>query len=117
MSVVSVGAGDEALLVRSILENLVAAVTLHLPGTPSNFMLVLAQAANAPAYLVVCGHGTDDGFAFGDCGPGIETTMLVNGRLPAGALDGRVILPGSVVVSTACETGSDAFGAAFTKGG
>ena len=103
----------EALLIRAILESLRAAVTLQLPGTPQDFLEVLAQGELAPRYIVVSDRG---GFLFGDYDRGIDTTMLVEGSLPADAIASRVHLPGKVVISTACETGTEVFGAAFTRG-
>lgn len=116
LAVVAVGDGMEALLIRAILESLGAAVTLHLAGTPQDFLEVLAQGESAPRYIVVSGHGDRGGFLFGDYDRRIDTTMLVEGSLPADAIASRVRLPGKVVISTACETGAEAFGAAFIRG-
>lgn len=101
LAVVAVGDGMEALLIRAILESLGAAVTLHLPGTPEDFLEVLAQGESAPRYIVVSGHGDRGGFLFGDYDRRIDTTMLVEGSLPADAIASRVRLPGKVVISVA----------------
>lgn len=58
---VSVGDSGEALLIRAILENLGAVVTLHLPGVPEDFRLILDRAEAAPRHLVICGHGDEVG--------------------------------------------------------
>src|SRR5262249_8293646 len=42
---------------------------------------------------------------------------LEEGSMPPATIDGRVNLPGRIVISTACGTGSKAFGEAFLKGG
>ena len=116
ITVIAVGDGMEALLIRTILESLGAIVMLHLPGTPEDFLAILGQKETAPNYIIISGHGDGRGFVFGDCDPRIDTTMLVEGSLPADAIASRVHLPGTVVVSTACETGAEAFGVAFTSG-
>jgi hypothetical protein len=110
------GAG-EAQLTRALLESLGAVVTLHQPGTPSDFLRVLGQGDSAGSALVICAHGDANGFVFGDYAPGIDTSCLINGSMPAQAIAGNVRLPGRIVVSTACGTGSAAFAKAFTEGG
>lgn len=117
VSIVAVGDSGEAVLLRAILENLGASVTLHLPGTPGDFLLVLGQGESAPDYLVICGHGDDNGLVFGEFVPEIDTTMLVAGSMPADVIAAAVDLPATIVVSTACETGSEAFSSAFLHGG
>jgi hypothetical protein len=116
VAVVDIGSGHEALCVRSVLENLGAAVTLHAIGTPGDLLLALGQGDSAPPFLVLCGHGGDKGVVLGSYGPGIDTSMLVNGCLPPVSLAGRVALPGCVVLSLACRTGSPEFAAAFLAG-
>lgn len=117
VGVVAIGNAGEALLIRALLESLGADVSLYLPGTPADFLMVLQQGVAAPDYLVISGHGDQTGFIFGEFAPEIDDTILQDGRLPAEALAFHVDLPGKVVLSTACETGSDAFGAAFLAGG
>lgn len=117
VAVIALGDSGEALLIRALLEHLGAVVTLHLPGTPEDALLILGQGAAAPPYLVLCGHGDDDGFILGDYGPGIDTSALQGQSLPPGSIAARIRLPGCVVVSTACATGSPDFAAAFIQGG
>lgn len=117
VAVVAVGDTGEALLVRSILENLGAAVLLHLIGTPDDLLRVLGQGDASPRYLIICGHGDKNGLVLGEYGAGIDVTELVDGSMPPAAMAPRIVLPGRLVVSTACVTGSDAFGAAFLRGG
>ncbi len=117
VAVVAIGEASEALLVRSILESLGAAVLLHLIGTPEDFLRVIGQGEAAPRYLVICGHGDDNGLVFGEYGNGIGMAALRQGSMPPEVIAGRVNLPGCVVISTACGTGSNAFGMAFLKGG
>ncbi len=117
VAIVALGDSGEALLLRAILENLGAAVALHLPGVPADVIACFAQGSVAPAHLIVSGHGDENGLVLGEFGPGIDTSDLVDGSLPPAALHGRVDLPGTIVVSTACETGSPAFADAFLSGG
>jgi hypothetical protein len=107
----------EALLIRALLESLGATVTLHQPGTPKDFLRVLSQGEAAASALVICAHGDANGFVFGQYAAEIDTSCLVDGSVPARAIAGNVHLPGRIVVSTACCTGTVAFGRAFTDGG
>lgn len=117
VAVVAIGEASEALLVRSALESLGAAVLLHLIGTPEDFLRVIGQGETAPHYIVICGHGGETGLVFGEYGEGIDVAALERGSMPPAAIAGRVKLPGRIVISTACETGSKAFGEAFLTGG
>jgi hypothetical protein len=53
VSVVAVGDSGEALLVRSLLENLGATVAMHLIGTPEDFLRVIGQGSAAPSWFYV----------------------------------------------------------------
>jgi hypothetical protein len=92
-----------------------AVVTMHLPGTPGDFLLTLGQGELAPEFVIICGHG--DGIVFGEYAPGIDTSCLVERTLPARALAGKIELPGRVVLSTACDSGAEDYGRAFLEGG
>jgi hypothetical protein len=117
VSIAAIGDSGEALLIRSCLESLGAAVTLHLIGTLSDFLKVLNQSRDAPRYLVICGHGDENGFVLGEYESGIDISALTKGSLPATALSGRIDLPETIVISTACDTGSLHMAEAFLKGG
>lgn len=117
ISVVAVGEASEAYLVRSVLESLGATVLLHLIGTPEDFLRVVAQGESAPRYVVICGHGNEKGLVFGEYGEGIDVSALQDGCMPSVAIAERANLPGRILISTACGTGSTGFGEAFVKGG
>lgn len=116
VSVVDIGDAGEALLIRAILENLGAVVTLHLPGTPGDFLLTLADSTS-PEHIIICGHGRETGFHFGDYGEDIDVSMLRAGQLPPEAIARHIDLPGRIVISTACKTGAPGMAAAFLGGG
>jgi hypothetical protein len=119
VAIIDCGDPPEACAIRSLLERLGAVVTMHLPGTPGDFLLTLGQGELAPEFVIICGHGDENGIAFGEYAPGIgiDTSCLVEGSLPALALAGKIKLPGRVVLSTACESGVEDFGRAFLDGG
>jgi hypothetical protein len=100
-----------------MLESLGCVVLLHAIGTPKDFLKVIAQEANAPRYLFVMGHGTDDGLYFGEYGPAhIDTSMLRNQCLPPEVIREHINLPGCTVVSGFCQGGSPAMAEAFLNG-
>lgn len=117
VAIVALGDSGEALLLRAILESLGAAVILHLPGTPGDVLKCLQQGEDGPEYIILSGHGDENGFVLGEFVDGIDAGMLVDGSLPAAALADVIRLPGKTVISTACVTGTAAFGQAFLAGG
>lgn len=117
VAVVDIGDTLEALLIRATLESLGAVVTLHLPGTPGDFLTLLAGGELVHQHLVISGHGDENGFAFGDYIEEIDTSMLVEGSLPPAVVAQHARLDGKIVLSTCCETGGKAFGDAFVEKG
>lgn len=100
-----------------MLESLGASVRLHLPGTPEDILVCLKQADNPPPYLIISGHGDENGLVVGEFDRDVTRMELRDGSLPAEALVGNIDLPNTVIFSTACCTGSEAFAKAFIEGG
>lgn len=117
VTLVDFGSTLEALCLRSLLEAMGAQVTIYFVGAPQDLFAVLNQHDSPPDCLVLCRHGAEDGPVLGEYGAGIDTSRLLGRHLPARSLDGVIALPGTVVLSTACLSGSDAFGKAFIAGG
>jgi hypothetical protein len=113
IEILDFGATSEAQLLRSILENLGARVGMTQAGNPSAFLQALSLKAH---YLIICGHGDNGGFVFGEFAPSVDSSMLVDGILPAAAIE-KAKVRASNVISTGCETGADHFVAAFRKSG
>ncbi len=110
------GGGGE--LTRATLEALGCVVLVHRVGTPLDFLRVLGQGDQAPRYMVILGHGDENGLVFGDYGPvTADAPPLREGSLPPEAVAGRVHLPGCTVVSYSCCGGTDAMARAFLAGG
>ena len=115
VSIMQVSGGGEFL--RSLLESLRCFVTLHRPGTPGDSLKIIALRENAPRYLIICGHGTEDGLYFGEYIPEIDTSMLRNECLPAAAIQETVSLPGCTIISATCYGGQPSMAEAFLAGG
>ena len=115
LSIVQVSGGGEFL--RTMLESLRCAVTLRRPGTPGDFLKVIALGENAPRYMIICGHGTEDGLCFGEYIPEIDTSMLRNECLPAASIQETISLPGCTVISATCYGGLPLMAEAFLAGG
>jgi hypothetical protein len=84
VAAIDCGATGEALLLRALLESMGAVVTLHQPGTPKDFLLVLGQGKDAPAFLVICGHGDENGLVFGEYAPPIGHLLPCEGQSACG---------------------------------
>ena len=91
---------------RPLLESLGAATLLHNIGTPGDFLKVLAQEDTAPPFLVISGHGGNQGIVFGDYVKGIDVSMLIDGFMPPHAIAVRVRPPGCAIVHFACDGGT-----------
>ncbi len=117
VSLIDISGGDGECI-RAMLEALNCVVLRHAIGTPGDFVRTVAQGERAPRYIVITGHDGHQGLHFGESGsPGIDTSLLRDGYLPAQALQGRVKLPGCTVISLWCEGGSEAMAQAFLDGG
>jgi len=117
VAVVDIGDTLEALLVRATLESMGAVVTLHLPGTPGDFLTLLAGGELVHQHVVISGHGDENGFVFGDYIEEIDTSMLIEGSLPPAVVAEHARLDGKIVLSTCCETGGKSYGDAFVEKG
>ena len=121
VSIVSVD-DHQKHFVRTILEALNCVVHLHTIGCPADFLKVIAQGDAAPRYMIVMGHGTEDGLYFGDYGEPHEDDvigipLLKNGSMPPEAIRQHVNLPGCTVFTYSCYGGSKEMADAFLAGG
>lgn len=117
VGIVAVGDSGEALLLRAMLESLGASVRLYLPGTPEDILACLKQPDQPPPYLIISGHGDENGLVVGEFDTEVTRIGLKDGSMCADILSGDIDLRDTVVFSTACCTGSQAFAKAFTEGG
>lgn len=108
--------GDGGPALRGMLEMLNCAVLLHRPGTPSDFLKILVQGQTAPRYMILYGHGQEDGLWFGTYVKEIDTSMLRDECLPPDVIRENVRLPGCTVVSSCCYSGLESMGQAFLSG-
>lgn len=108
------GGGRE--LTRAALEALGCVVLAHRVGTPSDFLRVLGQGEQAPRYMVILGHGDENGLVFGEYDEAIDVSMLRDGSLPPDAIRAHGNLPGCTVISYSCVGGTDAMARAVLAG-
>ncbi len=107
----------EALLLRALLENLRADVHLRPIGKPSDFAKAFGAFGGNADFALVSAHGDEGGFVFPEMAEGVDTLVLPGNRLDAVLLTELVRSVPSVVVSTACNTGTDAYAQAFRSAG
>jgi hypothetical protein len=111
------GVGDLGGLARDLIEELGGTAHLHLCGTPGDFLKVISQGEQAAPYLIVIVHGDDKGLVFGEYADFIDTSMLVEGRMPPECIATHINLPGRVVFNDACGAGEEPMAEAFMAGG
>ncbi|GLQ52972.1 hypothetical protein [Devosia nitrariae] len=107
----------EALLLRALLENLGADVHLRPVGKPSDFPNAFDAFGSSADFALVSGHGDQGGLVFPEMAPGVDSLVLPNDRLDAALMAEHVRSVPPIVVSTACNTGTDAFAQAFRSAG
>jgi hypothetical protein len=107
----------DAFWVRSLLESMGATTHLYLPGTPGDFLQIIGMESDVPPYLLICGHGKDDGIIFGEYIAEMDTSMLKNESLPPEQVAQHIRLPGCVVLGLFCGSGEPAMAQAFMRGG
>lgn len=117
VTIVDLGSTLEVLCLRSLLEAMGASVTTHFIGAPQDVFATLDQKEAPPEFLVLCGHGTENGLVLGEYGEQIDTSHLVEGCLPPSALENKISLNNTVVLSTACLSGGSAYAQPFLDGG
>ena len=110
------GVGNDGRLTRALFEALYAVTQLHLCGTPGDFLQVISQGQDAAPHMLICGHGDDNGLVFGEFGPGIDASMLVEGSMPPECIAENIHLPGCVVINGGCACGEKAMAEAFMSG-
>ena len=111
------GVGELGRLARDLIEELGGTAHLHLCGTPDDFLKVISQGEQTAPYLIVIVHGDDNGLVFGEYADFIDTSMLVEGRMPPECVAKHINLPGCVVFNDACGAGEEPMGQAFMAGG
>jgi hypothetical protein len=107
----------EALLLRALLENLGADVHLRPIGKPSDFTKAFNSFGSGADLALISAHGDRGGFIFPEMAPGVDTLVPPGDRLDAALLAEHVRSVPAIVVSTACNTGTDAFAQAFRSAG
>ncbi|MDA0745824.1 MAG: hypothetical protein O2954_04850 [bacterium] len=117
VGIANVYSAQSALLFRTLLEDLGAVVLLHNLGTPGDFLEILAQGEDAPPYLIIAGHGDENGIVFGEFMESIDTSMLVEQSMPAKCIAQHINLPGTFVINLCCESGQQNMAEAFLAGG
>lgn len=104
-------------MLRALLESLGCIVLCHFPGTPNDFLKIIAQTHDVPRYLILDGHGIEQGICFGSYMPQIDTSMLRDECLPPEVIEQHARLAGCTIVGSFCWSGTPAMTQAFLAGG
>lgn len=107
----------EALALRSVLEWWNIQVTLHLVGQAKDLISILDGSNLGSKIIFLMGHGNERGFLLPELSLTIEQDQPFHGSLMPAQLAEFINLPNSVVVSTACATGTPAFAETFLSAG
>lgn len=116
VGIVALPGQSESAGMRQYLELLNCVVAVHWIGTPMDFLQVIAQGDQAPRYLIINGHGAEEGIYLGEYISAIDTSMLQGQYLPARVVREHVHLPGCTVLTLICHGGSEPMARAFLAG-
>lgn len=117
VDVVDIAVGTEAVALRAALDQFQIQVRRFPVGQARHLVKVLSGDEAAARYLILCCHGDEGGIVLPELGEMFEAMQPVHGILTAEALEGRVHLPGRVVIATGCQTGNPLLAHAFLDGG
>ncbi len=117
VAIAHVDRGEQAIMLRHLLEELGAIVLLHGISTPGDFTKVISQGDDAPPFLIIASHGDENGLVFGEYIPRIDVSMLVEGSMPSSYIAQQVRLPGTFVINVSCYGGQPSMSQAFLSGG
>ena len=104
----------EAMLLRAQFESLGCRVDWRPLGKPSDLFSAFDPGVDIG---ILSGHGDERGLVFPALAPGADSLALPDNRMAPGLLRGFAHRLPQVVLSTACDTGNEAFAAAFHAAG
>jgi hypothetical protein len=116
VGVVALPNGEAVVAIRQLLELLQCVVVVHWVGTPSDFLKILGHSTDIPRYLILEGHGGEEGFYLGTYIPTIDTSMLDGEYLSSTVIRQNIHLPGCTVINLACNGGMETMAKAFLAG-
>lgn len=116
IGIVALPGQNQSAAMREYLELLDCVVAVHWIGTPTDFLHAIAQGDQAPRYLIINGHGAEEGFYFGDFISSIDTSMLDGEYLPDKVVREHANLPGCTLLALTCKGGRKSLAQAFLSG-
>ncbi|MEU6040688.1 hypothetical protein ABZ801_35345 [Actinomadura sp. NPDC047616] len=118
IDVVAIGhTGGEPHALRGLLAEYGADVRLLPIGAPQHLADVLGGRQSRAEHLVLCCHGDERGILLDELAPEIARSQPFNDVLTPENAAELTRLSGTLVVSTGCMTGTEAFAEAFMRGG
>lgn len=117
VALVGIDAAGEAHLLRLQLEHFGLRVALNQIGKPSDLFAAFSFYGQPADAAILCAHGDEGGIIFPQMAEGVDQLVLPGDRITSVLLSQRLKSVPPLVVSTACDTGSAAFAAAFHRAG
>lgn len=117
ITLIDIGATDEARLLRTLLEQLGAEIRLIRPGKPSDVFANLDFYGAPPDLVILSAHGDMDGLIFAEMAEGVDTLVLPGDRITPDVIAANADFAPVPVLSTACMSGIPEFAGAILKAG
>lgn len=110
--------GDmEANAIRSCLENWSVKVNTFWIGQPNHIAELLNNQNERSKHILLSGHGSEAGFELAELAQEIEKQQLFKRNMSSNDIKKYLSFNDSVVLSTACMTGTPQMGDAFFESG
>ena len=117
VAIVAIGDSGEARLIRDLLEAQGHEVRLAHAGKPSDVFAGLDFFGTPADAAILSAHGDEKGIVFPEMAAGVDTLVLRDDRLTPAIFHAHLRAAPKLVLSTACDTGGDAFASAFLDAG
>src|SRR5579884_315075 len=117
VDIAAIDTAEDAQALRAVAESYRCDTRLVPVGCPAHLVEVLAGAASTAEILILAAHGDERGFLLPELAPQIAAEQPFNGALTPQLVRRHARLPGRLVISVGCYTGSPAMAGAFLSRG
>lgn len=109
--------GLQGPTIRLALEDFGLKVNLYPIGQARHVVRALSKGKDVPPYVILAVHGDGNGLPLPELGEELAAVQPFHRRITPQDIASFVDLPGAIVVSLGCDTGTDDFANAFLSGG
>ncbi|OAV42838.1 hypothetical protein [Lewinella sp. 4G2] len=117
VDIIDLGDFMECTALRACLENWSVKVNLYGIGQPNHLVALLDGQEKRSGFIILCGHGDERGIHLEELGESLRAGQAFNKYLGSAEVEAHLKFNNSLVLSTACMSGTDAMADAFLSRG